>query len=655
MDRWISGITYQRLSEQLELTFGLNPAVALHSRRKSSLPDRALFRGSVNLRAGTVQFTPFSLWPGPTAAPWPITPGDYTLQLAAADGTVLYETSFQPAAYDSCEQPVSLSGGFILPVAANSGFRSARVLHRGITLDSREASPNAPLVANLSPNGGEVVNGPRLAIAWEAQDGDGDTLTYDVQYSGDGGESWRTLQADWPTNRLEMDVSYFAATAKGLVRVIASDGFNTGVRASQAVFTLPSKAPQLGISSPVPGQLILPQQSVTLKAFGLDEGGGLLEGTNLVWESSRKVRLGTGAMVVLNAADLPSGEQEVRLTAWNRQGQSNSTSVDVFVATSAPAAFADLKLTAVLGTEFPTVGSTMVWTLHVENAGQDTATNVRLTNSLSAGVDLISVESSVGTWQAEAGHVVVNLGSLTNEQIATVTLVLSNALVGAYTNLAQVMATEPDPMPANNRVTRVVQVSAPGVPKPDLVVSLGDLPTSVKVGETLNYEVTVGNAGTIPAANVRLVSLVPSGLLILSADTSQGNWGTNGNQVLMELGSIPVGGRATIHVEAQAIAAGPSLFQTRASAVEEDAEPGDNLMTAIVRADVSLTLLIARDGSAVRLEWDASTPATLEGTTQLRVANSWTPVDATPTLEQGRWRVVLPVGTTVRFFRLRGN
>lgn len=107
-----------------------------------------------------------------------------------------------------------------------------------------EASPNPPSVEITSPNGGETLESGERSVAWNASDPDGDPLTFLVQYSSDGGESWQginTLYGDARETEFEVD-AYLPGT-RGVVRVTASDGFNTAYDVSDTYFSLGTQDP----------------------------------------------------------------------------------------------------------------------------------------------------------------------------------------------------------------------------------------------------------------------------------------------------------------------------------------------------------------------------------------------------------------------------
>ena len=106
-------------------------------------------------------------------------------------------------------------------------------------LVTRTLTLNPPKVNIVYPNGGEILGGLAThTISWEAYDPDGDPLTYTIAYSEDNGETWIPLAIDlnetnylWDTSRLKTGTNY-------LIKVIATDGVNTGEDISDNAFTI---------------------------------------------------------------------------------------------------------------------------------------------------------------------------------------------------------------------------------------------------------------------------------------------------------------------------------------------------------------------------------------------------------------------------------
>jgi hypothetical protein len=127
------------------------------------------------------------------------------------------------------------------------------------------------------PNGGESLTiGTNYTVTWKSYDPDEDKLSYIVTYSRDGGETWIPLANVneayyvWNTSRL-------IAGDKYLVKVIATDGVNTGEDSSNSTFTLLDVTPPAisDITQNPPSNSVSPDQSVTVYANVSDLNSGL--------------------------------------------------------------------------------------------------------------------------------------------------------------------------------------------------------------------------------------------------------------------------------------------------------------------------------------------------------------------------------------------
>jgi hypothetical protein len=116
---------------------------------------------------------------------------------------------------------------------------------------------------------------------------------------------------------------------QGLFRVIASDGVNAAADTSDAVFSVPAKAPQVQIISPADGAVFVLGQSIGLEGIAVDLEGGPLSGSALVWRSDVSGVLGTGELV--HVTDLAMGIHRVTLTATDADGLQATTAVTIHV------------------------------------------------------------------------------------------------------------------------------------------------------------------------------------------------------------------------------------------------------------------------------------------------------------------------------------
>ncbi len=115
--------------------------------------------------------------------------------------------------------------------------------------------PSAPTV--LSPNGGEIW-GKTHNITWtSASDPDGDPLTYEVEYSTDGGISWQDLARAISATSFEWDTITYPSSTDYLIRIRASDGeLSSYWDESNALFLVDNLDPVMRIASPVEGETV---------------------------------------------------------------------------------------------------------------------------------------------------------------------------------------------------------------------------------------------------------------------------------------------------------------------------------------------------------------------------------------------------------------
>jgi len=131
----------------------------------------------------------------------------------------------------------------------------------------------------------------------------------------------------------------------------------------------------------------------------------------------------------------------------------------------APSASADLSIGKTGAPDPATAGANLTYKLTVANAGPSTATAVKVTDTLPAGVALISVTPSQGTCSFGA-TVICQLGSLTaGGAVASVTLVVKPNAAGKLANSASVSSAVSDPNGANNIASLNTNVNpAPVIP-----------------------------------------------------------------------------------------------------------------------------------------------------------------------------------------------
>jgi hypothetical protein len=162
-----------------------------------------------------------------------------------------------------------------------------------------------------------------LVVNWLGLDADPNAqLSYLIEYSTDGGNTWDTLDIDWPGLSYQVDSSYLQATTQGMIRIIASDGFNSSAPADSSTFTIPDHPPVMIINAPASG--------------AVDPQDGPLDGTSVQWVSSLNGSLGYGAVLNLATGVLSQGTHLITVTATDSLGLTNSAQTTIYVLSQPP-------------------------------------------------------------------------------------------------------------------------------------------------------------------------------------------------------------------------------------------------------------------------------------------------------------------------------
>jgi putative cell wall-binding protein len=180
--------------------------------------------------------------------------GDVSIRYLDGGGAEIARTAFTPSFKTSADGMATTTVvPFVLRIPDVPGTAKIVLSKGGATLAERQFSANTPVVKVLSPNGGETLTVDETAtIQWDASDSDGGDLVATVQLSQDGGANWQTLAMDVSGGSLEFVPTKGDVAENAKVRVMVSDGVNTGIDASDATFTIrPKEVPRTGYAEPV--------------------------------------------------------------------------------------------------------------------------------------------------------------------------------------------------------------------------------------------------------------------------------------------------------------------------------------------------------------------------------------------------------------------
>jgi len=126
---------------------------------------------------------------------------------------------------------------------------------------------------------------------------------------------------------------------------------------------------------------------------------------------------------------------------------------------------ADVKITKTDSPDPVRVGSTLTYTIQVQNLGPDAATGVTVTDQLPKTADFVSATSTSGTCKHQGQKVTCDVGAIgtgtaANVTTPTVTIKVIPRQAGTITNTATVKADQNDAVAANNTATATTNVLA---------------------------------------------------------------------------------------------------------------------------------------------------------------------------------------------------
>jgi uncharacterized repeat protein (TIGR01451 family) len=221
----------------------------------------------------------------------------------------------------------------------------------------------------------------------------------------------------------------------------------------------------------------------------------------------------------------------------------NSASV-VTTVVAPPPPTVDLLLAMTAAPEPVTVGNPLTYSLTVTNLSATTASQVVVTNFTPAGVSLVTVLPSQGTFSTNGGVVRVSLGSVAGGAEATVAIVVTPAAAGFLTNRATVASFEADSQPTNN----IASAASTVVDQQNTNLAL-----NVLSGLTLNpqtglfeQQVQASNLGASLASAVRVLVF---GLTAPPQILYNASGVTNGTPYVQSNLPLPVGSNVVFHLE----------------------------------------------------------------------------------------------------------
>ncbi len=310
-DHWISVRNWNRILGAFDFAKPLAPPL----RAAQAPPIPSIEVSAVADEAGQVSIQ--SVNPR-SAAPQPPSESPYRLVGLDAAGQPVAEVRMHEARDHVDGEPAATSLNGVLPA---EGVASVAIVRDGVTLASRSRSANPPAVSiPRTPSFGRAAS-----IRWQASDADGDPLLATVDYSADGGRTFRQVFAGPSSGTARVPTRLLSRSSNARVRVTVNDGF-LATSATSGRFRSAGAPPSVAILTPESG--LRQPNDAPLFLFGqaFDDRPVALTGRRLRWAIGRRT-LGTGEQI--SPARLPAGRHRVDLIARDRSGRTARDSVIV--------------------------------------------------------------------------------------------------------------------------------------------------------------------------------------------------------------------------------------------------------------------------------------------------------------------------------------
>ena len=130
----------------------------------------------------------------------------------------------------------------------------------GMVLGSIAAGAHIPAVQLVPTERGvaavrsDVLAADTITLTWTASDADpGDTLTFNVQYSADGGSTWETIEQNLTNSSVEIAKNNLTRSDQAFFRVVATDSIHSSTSAFSEAFIVPNHPPTVRIVVKWPG------------------------------------------------------------------------------------------------------------------------------------------------------------------------------------------------------------------------------------------------------------------------------------------------------------------------------------------------------------------------------------------------------------------
>ena len=199
---------------------------------------------------------------------------------------------------------------------------------------------------------------------------------------------------------------------------------------------------------------------------------------------------------------------------------------------------ADLQISKTVNNTHPNYHNSIIWTIKAKNNGPSNATGVKVTDLLPTGLQIISFNTTQGTYNPTTG--IWTIGNLNAwcQAILNITAKV-NTTNTCITNYANITGCEYDPCPTNNNANASICIPA----KSSLYLKTIAPTKCLGLTDIAKITFKVGNRGPNHAENTVFTWTIPEGMEYVSATVDQGTVAYNPatRTITWNLGNVAVG------------------------------------------------------------------------------------------------------------------
>ena len=345
----------------------------------------------------------------------------------------------------------------------------------------------------------------------------------------------------------------------------------------------PNAATAIQVTDVLPAGVTYVSSSATSGSYvsgtGIWSVATLANGGSATLTITATVNAGTNGQTIVNTAAVTASDQA------DSNPANDSDTADITVQS------VDLAVTKSVNNPTPNEGGSITYTVGLTNNGPNTATTVKVTDMLPAGVTYVSSSATAGTYSSGTG--IWSVPSVANGATVTLTITATvNAGTGGTTivNIANLSSSDQaDSNPGNNSDTADIIVKSVDL----LVTKTVDVPAPLE-GGTINYTVVLTNNGPDAANNIQVTDNLPAGVTFVSSSATQGFY-TSGTGIWV-VASLANGASETLTITATVnVGTGGTTIVNTATVTASDEADGnaandsDTASISVQEADLALT------------------------------------------------------------------